>query len=347
MAGFLLGEMVEDPVATHCAPQAPATRPPDPFVPERMTDLSLLDKLDFHLIRVLHTVLTERSVSRAATRLGMHQPAVSAALRRLRGIAGDPLLVRSGASMVPTDAGLRMIDPSADILRAAQALFADARGFDPAQERHTLRLIASDYLGPQLLPDLVVRLKSLAPHCPIEVHPLVDRETSYRQLAQGEIDVLLINWFEPADKLHGAPLFDDEVVCLVASDHPAVKQGWTVESWLAAEHVVSQPASTHGRGAIDSHLERLGLACNSGIRVPYFGLLPEMVAKTHLVVTAGRRCLERFVDPLSLTILPCPVPFPRIHFYQVWHDRVHESAANRWLRQQIYEAAAPLRTPLS
>ncbi len=312
-----------------------------------MIKQSLFDKLDFHLIKVLHTVLTERSVSRAAERLGMHQPAVSAALRRLREIAGDPLLVRSGAGMVPTDAGLRMIDPSADILRAAQALFADARSFEPAQERHTFRLIASDYLGPQLLPELVVRIKALAPHCPIEVHPLVDRETSYRQLAQGEIDVVLINWFDPVDKLHGASLFDDEVVCLVAKDHPAVKQGWTVESWLAAEHVVSQPSASPQLGAVDSHLERLGLVRNRGIHCPYFGLLPEMVAKTDLVVTSGRRCFARVVAELPLTILPCPVQFPRIDFYQVWHERTHDSAAGRWLRQQIYEAAAPLRTPLS
>ena len=73
-----------------------------------MRDQTLFDKIDLHLIRVLHTVLTERSVSRAALRLGMHQPAVSAALRRLRELAGDPLLVRSGAQMQPTDVGLRM-----------------------------------------------------------------------------------------------------------------------------------------------------------------------------------------------------------------------------------------------
>ena len=310
-----------------------------------MINPSLFDKLDFHLVRVLHTVLTERSVSRAAERLGMHQPAVSAALRRLREIAGDPLLVRSGASMVPTDAGLRMIDPIADILRAAQALFVDARGFDPDQEHHTFRLIASDYLGPQLLPDLVARIKPLAPKCLMEVFPLIDRETSYRQLVRGEVDVLLVNWFEPMDQLHGTPLFDDEVVCLVANDHPAVKEGWTVESWLAAEHVFTQQADARVRGLVETHLERLGLARNCGIVCPYFGLLPEMVAKTDLVLTSGRRCFERFIDQLPLTILPCPVPFPRINFYQVWHERTHESAAGRWLRQQIYEAAAHLRTP--
>ena len=95
-----------------------------------MRDHAIFDKIDLHLIRVLHTVLTERSVSRAAVRLGMHQPAVSASLKRLREFSGDPLLVRSGSGMVPTEAGLRMIEPSASILRGAEMLFADARGLD-------------------------------------------------------------------------------------------------------------------------------------------------------------------------------------------------------------------------
>src|SRR5688572_4207638 len=105
-----------------------------------MRDQHLLDKIDLHLIRFLHTFLTERSVSRAALKLGMHQPAVSASLKRLRELAGDPLLVRSGASMVPTDAALRMVDPSASILRAAEMLFSDARGFEPQTAATTFRV---------------------------------------------------------------------------------------------------------------------------------------------------------------------------------------------------------------
>src|SRR6185295_16930100 len=107
-----------------------------------MRDQALFDKIDLHLISGLHTVLTERSVSRAALRLGMYQPAVSALLKRLRELAGDPLLVRSGAGMVPTDTGLRMIEPSASILRAAEMLFSDARGFDPKTAKTTFRIAA-------------------------------------------------------------------------------------------------------------------------------------------------------------------------------------------------------------
>ncbi|MBT9440310.1 MAG: LysR family transcriptional regulator, partial [Acidovorax sp.] len=150
-----------------------------------MRDHALFDKIDLHLIRVLHTVLTERSVSRAAVRLGMHQPAVSAALKRLRDLAGDPLLVRSGASMMPTDAALRMVEPAGAILRSAEALFSDARGFDPRTATRTFRVAASDYLDPLFLPQLVARIKVEAPLCPIEILPLSADTHYHAHLAQG------------------------------------------------------------------------------------------------------------------------------------------------------------------
>ena len=130
-----------------------------------MRDQALFDKIDLHLIRVLHTVLTERSVSRAAVRLGMYQPAVSAALKRLRDLADDPLLVRSGSGMTPTEGGLRMLEPSARILRAAEVLFTDARGFDPQTARNTFRIAASDYLDPLFRPQLVTQIKAQARLC--------------------------------------------------------------------------------------------------------------------------------------------------------------------------------------
>ena len=185
-----------------------------------MRDQALFDKIDLHLIRVLHTVLTERSVSKAAIRLGMYQPAVSASLKKLRELAGDPLLVRSGAGMVPTDAGLRMLAPSASILRAAESMFSDARSFEPASARQTFRIAASDFLDPLFLPRLVAQIKQQAPHCVIEILPL-SAESDYRtRLAQGDMDVVIGNWLKPPEDLHLGRLFGDEVVCLVAVTTP-------------------------------------------------------------------------------------------------------------------------------
>lgn len=308
-----------------------------------MRDQALFDKIDLHLIRVLHTVLTERSVSRAALRMGMYQPAVSAALKRLRDLSGDPLLVRSGSGMVPTDAGLRMIDPSASILRAAEVLFTDARGFDPHTARTTFRVAASDYLDPLFLPQLVSQIKSQAPLCPIEIHPLSAQSDYQVRLAQGEIDLVVGNWPRPPDDLHIARLFGDDVVCLVAADHPATRKTWDAAAWLEAEHIAPTPTHPGAKGVIDDHLDTLGIKRNITARCPHFGLIPAMVASSLLVLTTGRQYCERFIDRLPLRILPCPIDFPRMMYYQLWHERTHTSLSARWLRERVKSVAASLR----
>lgn len=307
-----------------------------------MRDHGIFDKIDLHLIRVLHTVLTERSVSRSAIRLGMHQPAVSATLKRLRELAGDPLLVRSGNGMVPTEIGLRMIAPASSILREAEMLFADARGFDAATARQRFRIAASDYLDNQFLPRLVALVKAEAPHCHIDIRPL-SGDSDYREhLAQGELDIVIGNWMAPPQDLHLGALFEDEVVSLVSDQHPAVRRGWDVEAWLAADHVA--PGATHpgARGVLDEHLDRMGLLRHISTRVAHFSLIPAMVASTLLVLTTGRTYCERFTGLLPVRILPCPVAFPPLRYYQLWHARTHTSAAARWLRDRVKLVASKL-----
>ncbi len=308
-----------------------------------MKDQTLFDKIDLHLIRVLHTVLTERNVSRTAMRLGMYQPAVSAALRRLRELSGDPLLVRSGTGMVPTPAGLRMIEPAGHILRSAEMMFSDARRFDAATARHTFTLAASDYLDPFFLPQLVTHIKAQAPLCPIEIHPLSGESDYHRRLAVGEVDVVIGNWPQPSGDLHLGRLFGDEVVCLVSRQHPAVRRGWDADAWLAAEHVAPTPTHPGARGVIDDHLASQGLTRNIAVRCPHFSLIPSMVASSLLVLTTGRHFCERFLEQLPVEILPCPVPFPRLMYYQLWHERTHASPAGQWLRECVRSVAGALR----
>lgn len=276
-------------------------------------------------------------------KLGMYQPAVSASLKRLRELAGDPLLVRSGAGMVPTDAGLRMIEPSASILRAAQMLFSDARGFDPQTSATTFRVAAADYLDPLFLPHLVAQVKAQAPHSQIEILPLSAASDYHAQLAQGEVDVVVGNWLKPPEELHLGKLFSDEIVCLVSRDHPATKRGWTQESWLEAEHIAPTPTHPGARGVIDEYLEGLGLARNITARCPHFGLLPRTVASSLLVLTTGRQFCERYTGVMPVQVLPCPIEFPELVYYQLWHERTHHSAGGRWLRERVKSVAAALR----
>ena len=308
-----------------------------------MRDQALFDKIDLHLIRVLHTVLMERSVSRAAVRLGMHQPAVSAALKRLRDLACDPLLVRSGAGMIPTDAGLRMVAPAARILQSAEMLFSDARGFDPATAATTFRIAASDYLDPVFLPQLVAQIKQQAPLCRMEIHPLSADAHYHGHLAQGDIDVVIGNWLRPPEDLHIGRLFGDEVVSLVARDHPAVRRGWDEAAWLQAEHIAPTPTHPGARGIIDEHLLAIGLQRNIGARCAHFSLVPEMVARSLLVLTTGRQFCQRYLGHLPLAVLEPPVAFPRLLYYQLWHARTHTSASAAWLRERVRSVAGALR----
>jgi DNA-binding transcriptional LysR family regulator len=273
----------------------------------------------------------------------MHQPAVSNALKRLRDFAGDPLLVRSGPGMVPTDAGLRMIEPSASILRAAEMLFDDVRGFDAATARNTFRVAASDYLDPEFLPRLVSAIKSQATMAGIEVQALSASSDYRERLANGEVDVVIGNWSSPPQDLHIGKLLEDEVVCLVSAKHPAVRRGWDAAAWLEAEHIA--PGATHpgAKGVIDEHLASLGLQRRITARCAHFGLIPGMVASSLLVLTTGKQYCSRFVYTLPVVTIACPVEFPPMQYYQLWHERGHASAANRWLRERVKAVAASLK----
>ncbi len=308
-----------------------------------MQNNALLDKIDLHLIKVLHTVLTERSVSRAATRLGMYQPAVSAALKRLREFSGDQLLVRSGAGMVPTDAGLRMIEPAAHIIRSAEVMFSEARGFDAQTAQVSFRIAANDYLDPMFLPQLVSRIKRQAPLSRIDIQPLSGAADYRQRLAQGDCDIVIGNWPKPPDDLHMGKLFSDEVVCLVSDQHPALRRKWTAATWLTAEHIAPTPTHPGAKGVIDDHLAALGMERNITARCPHFGLIPSMVASSLLVLTTGRQYCERYTSSLSVKILPCPIEFPPMMYYQLWHERSHSSAQARWLREQVKSVAASLK----
>lgn len=305
-----------------------------------MARREVFDKIDLHLIRVLHTLLLERNVSRAAMRLGAQQPAVSASLKRLRELTGDDLLVRSGGTMQPTAHALGLVEPAATILREAERLFADEREFDPATTTHAFRLAAADYMDPQFLPRVVAETRRLAPASRIEIRSLSADFDYVRHLRDGDVDLVIGNWLEPPTNLHLGELIADEIVCLVSERHPAVRRGFTVEQYLAAEHVAPTAWHPGAKGVIDQYLERAGLARNIVARCPHFGALPRMVSDTLLVLTTGRLFCSRYVGRMPVAIVPCPVSFPPLRYYQLWHDRTRRSAPDRWLRRLVRDIAA-------
>jgi len=311
-----------------------------------MTAGAAFGKIELRLIRVLQTLITERSVSRAAMRLGSTQPAVSAQLKRLRALTGDALLVRAGNAMTPTDTALQLLGPAAVLLCEAEQLFgarSRQRGFAAATSRQLFRVAASDYLDPLFLPELVAHLRRLAPEVRLELLPL-SGDYDYRgHLASGEVDLVVGNWLQPPAELHLGRLMTDEMVCLVGESHPASRsRAWSADAYLAAEHVAPMPFHANAPGVVDEHLASRGLVRSIAVKTAHFSLIPLMVAQSLLVLTTGRLFCSRYVDALPVKILRCPVPFPPLTYYQLWHDVTHASPAAKWLREQVREVACNL-----
>ena len=305
------------------------------------------DKIELSLIRAFHTVITERSVSRAALKLRTTQPALSGQLKRLRGLIGDPLLVRAGNAMAPTAVAMGLLPAAAQVLQGAQALFgghAAAQGFVPALAAQHFRVAASDYLDPLFLPELVARVRSQAPGVTLDLLPLT-RDYDYRgHLARGEVDLVVGNWLAPPAELHLGRLVSDEIVCLVGLDHPALRdpRQWTAERYLASDHIAPAPLHAGGVGVVDELLQAQRLQRRIVVRSPHFGLAPAMVARSSLVLTTGRQFCSRYIGSLPVRIVRCPMDFPSLTYYQLWHDLTHASTAVRWLREQVRDVARAL-----
>ena len=314
-----------------------------------MTQRAPFDKIELSLIRVLHTLITDASVSRAALRLHSTQPMVSAQLKKLRELTGDPLLVRSGNRMTPTAFALSLREPAARMLQDAQAMFGDRlsqQAFEPAGSDAMFRIAASDFLDPLFLPLLVAALKAAAPALRLELVNLSGDFDYRRALAAGEIDLVMGNWLHPPEELHLGRLLSDEVVCLVASDHPALRlaeQGrWSTERYLECSHVAPMPFHLGARGVVDDHLDAIGQRRVVAVRSAHFSLIPLMVARSTLVLTTGRLFCSRYPGNAAVALLPCPIALPPLVYYQLWHDLTHASARMRWLREQVRQVAQQL-----
>jgi len=301
----------------------------------------MAEPLDTHLLRVLYLVLQERSVSRAADRLGITQPAVSSALKRLREITGDELLVRTRSGMTPTERAEGLLGPTRAALDAIDSILVQAEPFDPAKSKRVFGVGAPDYFDAFFLSNLIERFRRAVPSGRLNVRPLSLDVDFERLLEEGELDVVIGNWPRPPEYLRTTPLFDDEVVCMVAERHPlARKDSISADDYLIAQHLAPVRYAGGVRGAIDDHLHKLGVKRDIRVSLPYFHVAPYVLITTDLIFTTGRRFAAHYAKFLPIRILKAPLDFPPLRFYQLWHERTHAAPAARWLREQVTQVAS-------
>ena len=295
--------------------------------------------IDMNLVLALDALLREASVTRAAQRMGLSQPAMSHALGRLRELLGDSLLVRVGRDMVLTERAEALADDVARTVEQLNALFAGRAAFDPARSEHVFRLAATDYVQLVLLPALDALLRAEAPGVQLVVRTL-DPETGLAALRAGDIDMVagLLAEAAPPD-VYRTLLFEDRFVGLARKKHPRVRRNMGLKTFAALPHILVAPRGTAG-GVVDRALAQHGLRRQVRLLVPQFLIAPHIVATSDHVVVLAERVARHFTRILPLRVFEPPVALPPMRIHAFWHGRMHEQPAHAWLRNAIRRALA-------
>ena len=297
--------------------------------------------VDIRMLRVLVTLMAEANVSRAADRLGVSQPSLSQTLARLRTAFDDPLLIRSGRGMVPTDRA-REIERSARALLADyDRLLAPPHAFDATTSARRFVLTAPEYAEHLLMPPLLARLRADAPGVRIEVRA-PQQERAVELLESGEVDVLIAWLLSPPGTLRSMALFQDRIVCLASRAHSRIRGSLPLAEFLRSAHVrphsTARPTSAR---VLDDALERVGAKVDTFL-VQNFLTIPAILAGTDMLATLPARLAETFTAQHNLQVLELPVRVPRIRYAAYWHERSHRDAGHRWLRDELRAVARTL-----
>jgi len=300
-------------------------------------------RLDESLVRTLNALLLEASVSGAAARLGIAQPAISRHLRALRSLTGDPLLVRVGNRMVLTERAESLRAPVRRILSDLSLLHDGAEAFDPATARTRFILATYDFLPRRFYAELVRRVTQAAPEVEIVIRGLGERFDHYKQLGEGEIDAAITVWPELPPHLRATPLLADDFVCVMRPGHPLAAAPLTLDGYCRASHLATLE-QVPGQGTVmDALLSELGVSVHTAVRTQYLGLAAEMLASSDLVFATGRLLAGQLVADAGLVIAPFPAAIKPLRFRLVWHERTHRNRALAWFRSELVATARALK----
>lgn len=310
-----------------------------------------LSAIDVNLVIALDALLQERSVTLAARRVGLSQPAMSHALTRLRELFSDPLLVRVGRQMALTSRAEAMTPQVAAIMHDLAGLFGGAAPtFDPATSDRAFRIAATEYVELLLLPQLNAALAQGGPRLALHLLPLDGRAVD--ALRSGEID-LAIGAFPPdglPSDLRRAPLFDDRFAGLARASHPTARGRVDLATYAALPHAVASRPRAHGAhdgaahdGAADDLIAARGVSRREVMVVPHVFLLPHVITASDLVATVAARLGRAFSSVLPLRTFDLPFELPPIEIAMVWNGRTEHDPARAWLRDVVAGAAPRTR----
>jgi DNA-binding transcriptional LysR family regulator len=302
-------------------------------------------KTDLNLLRVFDALMEDGNLTRAGFRLSLSQPAMSHALSKLRGLAGDPLFVRVPSGMKPTDHAVRIAPSVREGLRLLRSALEGEAAFDPHVGQRQFQLLLSDIGELVYLPRLMQHLGHAAPGVSLRVlnRP---REAYVSAFIAGEADLAI--GFLPglSAGFYQQRLFSDDYVCLVREGHPRIRKRLSAAQFVDESHVVIEPGgstyvsashNTSSATLIEQCLTREGIRRRIALRVPHFMVVPDVVRSSDLIATMPSYVIRHTQPRPGLKMLPLPFDAARFHVKQYWHERNNNDPGNRWLRSVVQE----------
>jgi DNA-binding transcriptional LysR family regulator len=293
-----------------------------------------LSQIDLNLLLVFQHLLREKRVSGVARSLGMSQPAVSSALKRLRLSLGDELFLRTQQGMQPTPFALQLAEPVAQALDALHLALNVRSSFEPASSTRNFSLAMTDVGEMYFLPVLMDLLDQHAPAVTLTVVS-VTRDSLNDDMAAGRVDLALGLLPQLQAGFFQQALFRQDYVCLMRQAHPlAQRTQLGLAEFATAAHVRVLAAGT-GHGRVDEALERQGMQRRIRLTVPHYVALGDVLSHSDLIATVPERFAQRVMRPFGLTTCALPLAVHNSAIHQFWHARLHRDPGHQWLRALV------------
>lgn len=304
-------------------------------------------RIEVSLLFCLEALLAEKSVTRAANRLGMSQPGMSNALARLRELTRDPLLVRTGKGMELTPRAVELAELVKTGLAVLEDIFSDPRPFEPARAEGTLTLAMSDAMTVLLGPRLVGRFDLEAPQLRVAIQRM-DHTSLFAQMAEGRIDLAVGYTTSVPEQMYASDLLIQSLSAIRSARHPRIQHDrLTLDAFMRERHVLTTApnvALSWAESSVAEALKSRGLVRAVGARVSSILLAPEIVAHSSLLCTMPTWLARRSESALALRLHALPVDIAPFKTTMVWHERTHRQPLHQWvrsaMRQLVQEACA-------
>ena len=289
--------------------------------------------LDLNLLHVFDAVLQERSVTRAAAKLNLTQPALSHALNRLRRALSDELFVRTPDGMGPTPYAENLAGPVRAALESLQTALVGAPVFDPKSSEHNFAIALDNRAAVILAAPLALAVLSEAPRITLDLRPSGTLDLASR-LDRCELDLAITQPTATGDRFSSMPLFDDAFAVLVRRGHPA-GSGETV-SFADLGKFPHLVLSSTGEDTdfVDEQLAKQGITRRVALRAPLLSAAA-VLAETDMIAIISERAAQAFAKAAPLQVLRLPFETPALATSLLWHRRLQDVPAHGWLRAMI------------